>query len=108
MLFIRNRSRNFPTYVVEEEWPVSTVSFAVDTRIDHRFAIQTELNDGPYSLSALSLPLCLPTSVVILPRGIPLDRVSTYPLFFREKKKEKKGKRGVVSTVCKSSDQSSP
>lgn len=93
---------------------LSTVSFVVDTRIDHRFAIQTELNDGPYSLSALrfippllsSLCSLHPTSVVIFsPRSLYPFRSRVHLsviLFFREKK----GKRRVVSTVCKSTDQS--
>lgn len=85
---------------------LSTVSFVVDTRIDHRFAIQTELNDGPLCrLSALfpalsPLPFRLPFPPSTLSTPYPslflsslsslavsfLDRVSTYPLFFREKK----------------------
>lgn len=105
---------------------LSTVSFVVGTRIDHRFAIQTELNDGPYSLSALrfisrftpprpsfpppprryfSPPPSLPP-----PKQYPFrSRVHLSVIFRerekRERKKEKKNAR-VVSTVCKSSDQS--
>lgn len=102
---------------------LSTVSFVVDTRIDHRFAIQTELNDGPCSLSALrfisrfipppfpssspSLYSLHPVSVVIsllplLPRSILFrSRVHLSVIFPRKKRKTR-----VVSTVCKSSDQS--